>query len=331
MAKSKEIVQTAANDPERQTALVPMQPQQSNTWTACRNLQDALQIAQIIGSSPTLPDVRNVATALLKILAGAEMGFGAFASLTNVHIIDGRPSIGAHLMAAAIKRSGRYDYDVLERTRERCEIEFFSLLASQRKSLGKIAMTFEEAKSCGVAIGKSGVKKNWETSSDDMLFARCIGKGYRSFCPDLSGGVLTYDSDELDQVEPRQIVGSFVPPTSPGVEMLQAKAIQDAVIVQPDEETAHVDENGEVILPNARPSPTGEQFTKFDNLCLALKTKPATLEKKYAELGVRAFVDLSPSQADTLIGQMQAALAKQMAADTAKRAGQKKEETTVPA
>jgi hypothetical protein len=51
-----------------------------------------------------------IAQIATKILAGAEMGYGPFASVQGIHVIQGKPVISANLMAAAVKRSGRYDY-----------------------------------------------------------------------------------------------------------------------------------------------------------------------------------------------------------------------------
>jgi hypothetical protein len=322
VAKSKEVVQTAANDPERQTALVPMQPQQPNTWTACRNLQDAIQIAQIIAGgsgNPAIPGVTNVATALTKILCGAEYGIGPFAALTGIHCIKGKYGPGALILASVIRRSGRYDYKIVENTDLRCEIEFLRLWPVQ-EVMGRVSLTAEEVKEKRICYETgTTLKYAWQCGFGLMMFYRCVTTGFKIYMPDLCGGAPIPDDD--DEPEPRRIEATIVQPE----QITQTSE-------PPEEETAHVDENGEVILPNARPSPTGEQFMRFDNLCLALKTKPTTLEKKYAELGVRAFVDLSPSQADTLIGQMQAALARQTASETAKKAGQRKsEEATVPA
>ena len=66
-------------------------------------------------------------------------------------------------------------------------------------------MTFKEAKDSGLAIGKTGTKANWQRHPDDMLFARCVSKGYRRYSPELSGGVVSYDPDELDHYNPRVV------------------------------------------------------------------------------------------------------------------------------
>src|SRR4051812_4272281 len=49
---------------------------------------------------------------IVKMLAGAENGFPPFASVQGIHVIQGKPEMGADLLARAVKQSGRYDYRV---------------------------------------------------------------------------------------------------------------------------------------------------------------------------------------------------------------------------
>lgn len=184
--------------------IVPEPPQQTLTavanWTAVRNLAEAVTLAELVVASAAIPDVKNKGQAVLKILAGAEMGFGPFASLVDVHIIEGKPAIGAKLMAASIKRSGIYDYHVSRLDSQVCALEFFR----HGKTLGMVSYTLEEATRAGVATGRDGkLKASWLRHPDDMLFARCVSKGFRRHCPDLCGGVATYDPDELDSAPPQ--------------------------------------------------------------------------------------------------------------------------------
>jgi hypothetical protein len=198
MAKKNETpveVPPANNGPPAETAVTRFMPPGPAAvgvaWAAIRNLQEAVQLAELVFRASVFEKVTNPHKALMQILAGAEMGFGPMASLVDVFFIDGKTSIGAHLRAASIKRSDKYDYRVVERTRERCELE----------PAGRMVMTFEEAMKSGLALGKDGrIKNNWKVNPDDMLFARCVSKGYRTYCPDLTGGVLTYDPDELDTI-----------------------------------------------------------------------------------------------------------------------------------
>ena len=47
------------------------------------------------------------------IIRGREMGLGALTALDTFHIIEGKPALSANLLAATIKRSGKYDYRIV--------------------------------------------------------------------------------------------------------------------------------------------------------------------------------------------------------------------------
>ncbi len=59
------------------------------------------------------------------MLAGLELGFPTIASMCGIHIINGKPTLGAHLMAAAVKRSGKYNYRVTQHDNNGCMIAFY--------------------------------------------------------------------------------------------------------------------------------------------------------------------------------------------------------------
>lgn len=158
-------------------ALVPYQAQ---------TLADTMRLGDILARSGYFADSREAAQAVVKVLAGQELGFGPIASMTGVNIIKGNVTLSANLIAAAIKRSGRYNYRVRKMTDAECSIEFFE----GGESLGISTFTAEDAKTAGL----SG--DNWRKFPRNMLFARAISNGAKWFCPDLGGGPL-YTPDEL--------------------------------------------------------------------------------------------------------------------------------------
>ncbi len=141
--------------------------------------------ALAMSKSGYFQDAREQSQAIVKILAGREMGFGPFASMTGVYIISGRPSIGANLMASAVKRSGRYDYRVREMTDAVCEIEYLQA----GKSIGISRFTIEDARKAGT--------KNTDKYPRNMLFARAMSNGVRWYCPDVFDGAAVYTPEEL--------------------------------------------------------------------------------------------------------------------------------------
>jgi hypothetical protein len=94
--------------------------------------------------------------------------------------------LGANLMAAAIKRAGKYDYrSVVNETEAR--VEFRQRTASGGwETIGITSFTLEDAKRAGL----SG--DNWRKYTKAMLFARCISTGYKQHCPDALGSAPVY-------------------------------------------------------------------------------------------------------------------------------------------
>ena len=74
------------------------------------NSYDDLQnVAKALVASGYFNDVRSLSQAMVKIMAGREVGIGPFASMRGVYIIKGNPAYEANIMAAMVKRSGNYN------------------------------------------------------------------------------------------------------------------------------------------------------------------------------------------------------------------------------
>ena len=150
-----------------------------------RSMDDLLRMSKMMADSGFFSDCKSAAQAGVKIMAGLELGFPAFASLTGIHIIQGKPAIGANLMAAAVKRFGKYNYRVLEHTNEVCRIAFFE----NGDQVGVSEFTTADAKSMSV--------KNMEKMAKNMLFARAMSNGVRWYAPDIFLGAPVYTPEEL--------------------------------------------------------------------------------------------------------------------------------------
>src|SRR3972149_8942490 len=85
---------------------------------------DIMTLGEVLTRSNYFADTREAAQAVVKVLAGQELGLGPIASMTGIFIVKGRVTLSANVIAAIIKNSNRYDYRVKILTNERCEIEF---------------------------------------------------------------------------------------------------------------------------------------------------------------------------------------------------------------
>lgn len=154
-----------------------------------RDFNEALSIAQTFAKSGYFTDARDAAQMVVKILAGAELGFGPFASVQGVYIVKGKPSYSANVMAAKVKASGRYNYRVRTQTGDLCEIEFFERFDGKWESIGVSSFSREDA--------RKAQTQNLDKFARNMLFARAMSNGVRWYCPDVMGGQPAYTPEEL--------------------------------------------------------------------------------------------------------------------------------------
>jgi hypothetical protein len=148
---------------------------------------EIMNIGKAFAESGMFPDIKSAAQAVVKIQAGAEMGIPPFAAMSGIHIIQGKPTIGAGLMAANVKASNKYDYKVVEQSEKVCSIDFYK----GKELLGNSTFTIEEAKKAGT--------KNLDKFPKNMLFARAISNGVKFYCPDVFSGPV-YTPEEFDVV-----------------------------------------------------------------------------------------------------------------------------------
>ena len=153
------------------------------------DFNDPGQLGRVFAASGYFRDATKISQAITKILAGRELGFSPMASMMGVHIIEGKPTFSSNIMAAALRRSERYDYSIVGLTDERCEIRF-SMGAEPLEPTS--VFTLDDAKRAGLVRPKGG----WEKYPRNMLFARALTNGMRWHCPDLLGGMPAYSEDE---------------------------------------------------------------------------------------------------------------------------------------
>jgi hypothetical protein len=145
-------------------------------------------LGKLLAESDLFPDTRAMAQAVVKVLAGQELGFGPVASMTGVYVVKGRITLSANLIAAAIRRSGRYDYRLKRLDDNACEIEF----VMGGTAIGTSVFTIDDARKAGLAGGDS-----WRKYPRNMLFARAISNGAKWYCPDVFAGAQVYTPEEL--------------------------------------------------------------------------------------------------------------------------------------
>jgi hypothetical protein len=150
-------------------------------------ISELMNLAKAFAESGMFADTKSAAQAIVKIQAGQEIGIPPFAAMTGIHIIQGKPTIGAGLIASRLKGSGKYDYRVIEGSEKVCSIDFYQ----GNTKIGNSTFTIEDA--------KKALTKNIDKFPKNMLFARAISNGVKWYCPDVFSGPV-YVPEEMQVV-----------------------------------------------------------------------------------------------------------------------------------
>lgn len=165
------------------------------------SLEETIKLSDILFKSGFFSDIKQSAHAVVKILAGREIGIGPIASMTGIKVIKNSVAVGANIMATVVKADPRYDYRVTELTNERCEIVFFE----NGRDIGHSVFTIQDAQQAevGKLIAPGASKPMLTRFTRNMLFSRAMSNGMRWYCPDATGGAPVYTPDELNgTIEP---------------------------------------------------------------------------------------------------------------------------------
>jgi RecT family len=169
-----------------------------------RQWEAMLAQAQTLVRSGFLPKAINTAEKALAVMqTGKELGIGAMQSLRAIHIIDGKPTMSAELIAGLVlSRIPGAMLRVVETTEDRCVVH----AARPGHEPTPFVFTMQDAKQAGIAS-----KDNWRKYPRAMLRSRAITEAARAIFPDATMGL--YDADELGAItgERGEIVA--LPPT----------------------------------------------------------------------------------------------------------------------
>ena len=191
-----------------------------------RQWEAMLAQAQTLVRSGFLPKAINTAEKALAVMqTGKELGIGAMQSLRAIHIIDGKPTMSAELIAGLVlSRIPGAMLRVVETTEERCVVH----AARPGHEPTPFVFTMQDAKQAGIAS-----KDNWRKYPRAMLRSRAITEAARAIFPDATMGL--YDADELGAItgESGEIVA--LPPTHKTREEIVQDDIETTTLGSADE------------------------------------------------------------------------------------------------
>lgn len=176
--------------------------------------------------------VKQLAQACVKIVAGIEFGIQPFASMRGINIINGNAEMSSNLMAAKVKKHPKYDYRVVESSNEGCTLEFTEIVGGKPVSLGKSSWTVEDAKRAGLTRNPT-----WQKFPMNMCFARALSNGVRMFTPDVFYGAPVYVEGEITgEVEEKTTEPETTAPAA--AQPAKADAVEGEVVTNATSEDA---------------------------------------------------------------------------------------------
>jgi hypothetical protein len=161
---------------------------ENNQLAVYQNFDSISKAANALQKSGYFKDVTSEAQAIVKVMAGAELGLPPFASMSGIHIISGKPALGSNVIATLVKNDPRYNYKIVECNNKVCTIAW----TEDGQPVGESSFTMDEATTAGLTNNPS-----WKKFPSDMLFARAITRGARRFAPGIFGGSPIYTPEEL--------------------------------------------------------------------------------------------------------------------------------------
>lgn len=187
-----------------------------------QNIDDLARLSSSINKSGFYKDITNADQVGVKLMVARELGLGITA-ISFIFPVKGKITLGYQILIALVKRSGKYDLRFLERTDERCEIEWFE----NGKSVGRSKFDMADAKRAGLAG-----QDNYRKSPVEMLVARAVSSGFNSYAPECAGGGL-YTLGELDDApEPEPAPRAATPRRSrKSADTPSEEVVVDAVLV----------------------------------------------------------------------------------------------------
>jgi hypothetical protein len=173
-------------------------------------LKQPMAMGDVFVKSGLFPDVKSQAQAVVKIIAGKELGLTPFQSMSGIYFVNGKLALQVNVLSGLVRKSKKYDYKVLELTDEICKIEFIDITEKEPKQLGISIFGKLDAAKAGLAN-----KDNYKNYARNMYFARAFSNGARWFCPDAIQGYYSYeemqDTETISNEPIKQTVTIEVP------------------------------------------------------------------------------------------------------------------------
>jgi hypothetical protein len=160
---------------------------------ALSTLGEVQQFAETCYKSGLFPDCKTPVEAVMKIVAGRELGIPALMSLQKLYIVNGRMGMAGEVAIVLLQRAGykiSHKYDSRDNPTA-CEVT----ISHPQKGNFSWRFTLADAKRAGLVKPNSA----WEKFPQDLLYYRALMSCARKFAPEALGGI-GYTPEELSSI-----------------------------------------------------------------------------------------------------------------------------------
>lgn len=159
------------------------------------SLTDKLEYSKVLSQANLLPKEyqNNPANVLVAIEYGQTVGISPIAAMNGVAVINGKPTAGAQLIGALVRRAG-HKLRVQQKDDKRVRASI--VRADDPDFTFHADWDLERAKTAGL-LDKTGP---WKSYPMQMMTARAISEVARNACPDVLLGI-AYTAEEVESVD----------------------------------------------------------------------------------------------------------------------------------
>lgn len=152
--------------------------QQSTKLTGFNSVQEMMDWAEKVIDSGLLPDSISEPEQVMTIVQhGRELGLTPHISLNNIHVIAGRPTVGASMLGALLKKAGvewviEKDFEPVDGDKEN-KITTYKFMWRSRVTNEVLYVTHSVTWKQLILAGYTS-KQNYKTFPKEMMRARCL-------------------------------------------------------------------------------------------------------------------------------------------------------------
>lgn len=156
-----------------------------------RDFQMMQTVATAFALSGAFKDATGMPAALVKMMAGRELGLEPVAAMRSIYMFDGQVGIRAEVIAAKVRQLG-YRYTPIQKDAKGCILEWRDpngKLCGGTPEASRSSFTEEDAKRFKQGGKPLADKDNYKNDPESMYFWRALTRGQRMFVPEATNGI----------------------------------------------------------------------------------------------------------------------------------------------